>query len=263
MTYGADKKRVNMSLPIIAITGASSGIGAATARRFAQENYKVILLARRKEKLDELHQELGSNTYPFKLDVTSRQTVEQTFEEIQAKIGSIDILVNNAGGAFGLDKAQDANLDEWMDCVNVNINGLLFCTHAVLPNMVKRNQGHIINIGSVAGLYPYPGGSVYCAAKAFVHQFSLSLKADLLGTQVRSTCIEPGLTGHTEFSLNRFRGDKERAAKTYEKTTPLFAEDIANAIFFCANCPPHVNINTMEIMPTTQAFSSLTVKRGE
>lgn len=239
----------------IVITGASSGIGAAAARRFAKEGHSVVLLARRKEKLIALRDELDGRQAVFELDVTKQLSVEKVFKEI----GLVDVLVNNAGGAFGLDLAQDANLKEWEQCIEVNINGLIYCTHSVLPGMVKRNQGHIINIGSTAGTYPYPGGNVYSGTKAFVEQFSLSLRADLLGTQVRVSCIEPGLTGETEFSKVRFRGDEAKAKNVYEKTKPLKPEDIAEVIYFCATLPPHVNINTVEMMPVSQAFSPLAV----
>ena len=249
-------------MPIAVITGASAGIGAAIARRFAQAGYALVLLARRKEKLEALRHELGSkNIYAFELDVSSRDAVEKTFAMIEREIGAIDILVNNAGGAFGLDRAQEAKLDDWDQCVAVNINGLIYCTHAVLPGMVRRNQGHIINIGSVAGHYPYPAGNVYSGAKAFVHQFSLSLRADLLGTMVRVSCIEPGLLGGTEFSLVRFHGNKEKAEKDYEPTEPLQPDDVAKIAYFCAELPPHVNINTIEVMPVAQAFAPLAVHR--
>ncbi len=239
----------------VVVTGASSGIGAATARRFAKEGHSLVLLARRKDKLIALRDELNGRATIFELDVIKQILVEKVFKEI----GLVDVLVNNAGGAFGLDRAQDANLKEWEQCIEVNINGLIYCTHSVLPGMVKRNQGHIINLGSTAGTYPYPGGNVYCGAKAFVEQFSLSLRADLLGTQVRVSCIEPGLTGGTEFSNVRFRGDESKIKNVYEKTEPLKPEDIAEVIYFCATLPPHVNINTVEMMPVLQAFSPLAV----
>jgi len=244
------------------ITGASAGIGAAIARQFAQSGYRLALIARRKEKLEDLRKELGSkNIHIFDLDVSSRSAVDKTFSAIEKEVGSIDILVNNAGVALGLDRAQEANLDEWEQCIAVNINGMIYCTHAVLPGMVRRNQGHIINLGSVAGRYPYPGGNVYCGTKAFVHQFSLSLRADLLGTQIRVTCIEPGLVGGTEFSVTRFRGDKEKAKKIYEGTDPLQPEDIAKTIHFCVSLPRHVNINAIELMPVGQAFAPLAVRK--
>jgi 3-hydroxy acid dehydrogenase/malonic semialdehyde reductase len=244
------------------ITGASAGIGAAAARRFAKEGYRVVLLARRREKLEEMRQELGKeNAVVYELDVTSKTSVEETINRIENEVGPIDVLVNNAGAAFGLEKAFEANLHEWEKCVDVNIKGLLYCTRAVISGMVERDSGHIINLGSIAGTYPYPGGNVYGASKAFTHQFSLNLRADLLGTAVRVSCIEPGLVGGTEFSQTRFRGDVEKAKKVYENTQALTPEDIAEAIFFCAGAPPHVNINTVEMMPVSQASAPLSVFR--
>lgn len=240
----------------IVITGASAGIGAAVARKFSKE-YEVVLLARRKEKLMALEGELGKNVRTFALDVSSRNDVERVFQEI----GSVSILVNNAGMAAGLDPAQKASLDGWEECIDVNIKGLLFCTHAVLPGMCERNQGHIINLGSTAGTYPYPGGNVYCGTKAFVHQFSLCLRSDLLGTNVRVSCIEPGLVGGTDFSVTRFKGDVNRAKKLYEGAHALTPEDIADLIYFTVSMPAYANINSVEIMPVTQAFGSLLVHK--
>jgi 3-hydroxy acid dehydrogenase/malonic semialdehyde reductase len=246
----------------VVITGASAGIGAAAARRFAKEGHKVLLVARRRDKLEALCHELKPQDAAFiELDVADRNAVKLAFERIESEFGGVDILVNNAGGAFGLEPAQEASLDDWDTCVDVNIKGLIYCTHCALPGMVERQRGHIINLGSVAGHYPYPGGNVYCGAKAFTHQFSLSLRADLIGTQVRVSCIEPGLTSGTEFSKVRFRGDDAKARKVYENTAPLLPEDIAETIYFCASLPPHVNINTIEMMPTVQAFNPLSVHR--
>lgn len=248
----------------IVITGASAGIGAAVAHRFSQNSdYHLILLARRREKLEQLRELLGkTKTSIHEMDVTSRSEVESVFDGIEAEFGGVDILVNNAGVAFGLDKAQEAKLDEWEECIDVNIKGVLYCTHRALPLMVKRNEGHIINLGSVAGSYPYPGGNVYCATKAFIHQFSLCLRSDLLGTQVRVSCIEPGLVGGTDFSVHRFRGDEEKAKNVYADTVPLTPENIAELIYFTATLPAHVNINTLEVMPIDQAFSSLTIHKS-
>lgn len=243
---------------LIFITGASAGIGAATARRFAREGHELILAARRKDKLESLRKEIGKKVHVLELDVTSRSAVEEAFK----KAGPVDVLINNAGLAIGLDKAQESNLDDWEMTIEVNINGLLYCTHAVLPGMVQRNRGHIVNLGSVAGTYPYPGGNIYCATKAFVHQFSLCLRSDLLGTNVRVSCIEPGLVGDTEFSKIRFRGNVDKAKAPYEKTHPLTPEDVAEAIAFCVNAPPHMNINTIEMMPVCQAFAPFTINRN-
>jgi 3-hydroxy acid dehydrogenase/malonic semialdehyde reductase len=247
--------------PIVVITGASSGIGAATARRFGKENVKLVLLARRGDRLKQLQKEIAAPSLTYEVDVTDSDLVANTIAHIEEKEGPIEILVNNAGGAFGLDLAHKAHLNDWDACVDVNIKGLLYCTHAVLPHLVERNKGHIVNIGSIAGTYSYPGGNVYGACKAFVHQFSLNLKADLLGTKVRVTCIEPGLLGATEFSTVRFKGDEKRAKAVYENTRPLLPEDVAETIFFCTSVPPHVNINVLEVMPVAQASSSLSVHR--
>jgi NADP-dependent 3-hydroxy acid dehydrogenase YdfG len=195
----------------------------------------------------------------FELDVRSQGAVEEVMAEIERK-GPIEVLVNNAGLGFGLEPAYESKLEEWDQCVAVNINGLLYCTRAVLPHLVARNKGHVINLGSVAGHYPYPGGNVYGATKAFVHQFSLNLRADLLGTRVRVSCIEPGLT-ETEFSTVRFRGDVGRAKKVYADTEPLTADDIAEVIYFCTAMPERANINTVEIMPVVQASTNLAVVR--
>ncbi len=248
--------------PLVAITGASIGIGASTARRFAKEGYRLALMARRLDRLAVLQKELSTETSIYELDIRSDDAVASAFRLIEKENGPVDILVNNAGCAFGLEPAYEAKLEEWDQCVQTNINGLLYCTRAVLPSMVERNVGHIINLGSVAASYPYPGGNVYGATKAFVRQFSLNLRADLLGKKVRVSCIEPGLVEGTEFSVVRFRGDKERAKKVYEKTKPLNPDDIAEVIYFCHSLPPHVNINTIEMMPVDQAFASLPIFRG-
>lgn len=249
-----------MAKKTIVITGASAGIGAATARRFAKEGHRLVLVARRKEKLEELKNELKKHEVDiFPLDVTSRREAEKVCGEIEKKVGAVDILLNNAGAAFGLEKAHEARLDDWEKSIDVNIKGLLYCTRSFLPGMVKRNQGHILNLGSVAAHYPYPGGNVYAGTKAFVHQFSLNLRADLLGTNVRVSCIEPGLVGGTEFSVVRFGGDEKKAKTVYEKTMPLQPEDIAEVIYFCTCLPPHVNINMVELMPVAQAFAPLPV----
>lgn len=242
---------------ILFITGASAGIGAAIARRFAKEGHELILAARRKDKLEILCKELGKKAHPLQLDVTSRASVEKAFHQI----GRVDVLINNAGLALGLDKAQDSNLDDWETVVNVNINGVLYCTHAVLPGMIQRNRGHIVNLGSIAGIYPYPGGNVYCGTKAFIRQFSLSLRSDLFGTNVRVSCIEPGLVGETEFSNTRFRGNDAKAKSLYENTKPLTPEDIAETVAFCVNAPAHVNFNTIEMMPVAQSSAPLAVFR--
>jgi 3-hydroxy acid dehydrogenase/malonic semialdehyde reductase len=246
---------------LIVITGASSGIGAETARKFSLEGFPIALLARREEKLKELSLTLKNPSWIFPVDLRDSAAVQRVMTEIEKECGPIEVLVNNAGGAFGLDKSQQASLDDWDLCVDTNIKGLLYATHAVLPHLVKRNRGHIINLGSIAGSYAYPGGNVYGGTKAFVHHFSLNLRADLLGTKVRVSCIEPGLTDGSEFSLTRFKGDTEKAENVYAGTEPLHAKDVAETIYFCYQLPPHVNINTIEMMPVSQASSALAVDR--
>lgn len=248
--------------PLVLITGASAGIGASAARRFAKAGCRLALTARRLDRLEQLQRELGADATIHQLDVRLSDDVAKLFQAIEKQQGPIEVLVNNAGCGFGLEPAYQADIEEWEQCVDTNINGLLYCTRTVLPSMVKLNRGHIINLGSVAARYPYPGGNVYGATKAFVRQFSFNLKADLLGTNVRVSCIEPGLVGGTEFSTVRFRGDQERASKVYEKTQPLTPNDIAEVIFFCHSIPSHVNINTVEIMPVCQASAALAVYRS-
>ncbi len=250
-----------MKKPLVVITGASSGIGASVARRFATENYPLALAARRLDKLEALQKELGAQTTVYALDVTDPDQVTETMAEIEKSQGPIGILVNNAGLALGLEPAYEAKLSEWDTCVDTNIKGVLYCTRAVLPSMVQHNKGHIINLGSIAGTYAYPGGNVYGSTKAFIHQFSLNLRADLLGSKVRVSCIEPGLTGGTEFSVVRFRGDADKAHNLYKNTEALLPEDIAEAVYFCCSVPPHVNINTIEMMPVVQAPSALNIHR--
>ncbi len=241
------------------ITGASSGFGAATAAKLAALGWQLILVARREQRLVELQHQLGeSNCFVYPLDVGNRQAVERLFAELPTRLSHIDLLVNSAGGAIGLDAAHKADLDDWETMIRANINGLMYCTHAVLPGMVARNRGQIINIGSMAANWPYPGGNVYGATKAFVKQFSNNLRADLLGTAVRVTNIEPGLA-ETEFSLVRFKGDAEKAAGVYADTEPLVADNIAEMIVWISHQPPHVNINQLEVMPTCQAWGPLAV----
>lgn len=247
--------------PLIAITGASSGIGAAIATHFAKKGFPVALLARRLERLQPLKKEWPGKVFAFELDVTDRERVEKVFEQIEKEAGPIGVLVNNAGVAFGLEPADQANVDEWDQMIDTNIKGLVFSTRAVLPKMVKRNAGQIINLGSIAGTYPYPGANIYGATKAFVHQFSLNLRADLLGKNIRVNCIEPGLVGGSEFSLVRFRGDAERAKNIYTGTQPLTPEDVAEVVYFCHALPMHVNINTVELMPVMQASAPLAVHK--
>ena len=248
---------------IVFVTGASAGFGTAIARRFLQEGAHVIGTGRRANKLQALREELGEYFHPLPFDVGKRKEAEDAIASLPSHLSSVDILVNNAGGAVGLDPAQDANLDDWDAMIDSNVKGLVYCTRLLLPGMIARGQGHVINIGSTAGEWPYPGGNVYCGVKAFVRQFSLSIRADLLGTNIRVTEVEPGLAGGTEFSQVRFKGDEKRAAAVYKGTQPLLPEDIAEAVYWVSSRPAHVNVNTIQIMPTSQAFGPLPVKRSE
>jgi NADP-dependent 3-hydroxy acid dehydrogenase YdfG len=244
------------------ITGATSGFGAACARLFAANGWQLVLCGRRQERLDALRAELVATVpvHAFPLDVRDEAAINAAVAALPAEFAGIDLLVNNAGLALGLEPAHRCDMEDWQRMVDTNIKGLMYCTRAVLPGMVARNRGHVVNIGSVAGTYPYPGGNVYGATKAFVKQFSLNLRADLLGTRVRVTNIEPGLA-ESEFSLVRFKGDDTKAAKTYEGTQPLRPEDIADIVYWAATRPAHVNLNSVEVMPVCQAFAPLAISR--
>ncbi|QSQ22309.1 SDR family NAD(P)-dependent oxidoreductase [Pyxidicoccus parkwayensis] len=244
------------------ITGATAGFGLAIARRYLQDGARVIATGRRTERLEALRAELGERLLPVTLDITDREAVGRAVASLPADFAEVDVLVNNAGLALGLDLAQSARVEDWDVMVDTNVKGLLYCTHALLPGMVARNRGHIVNMGSIAAEFPYPGGNVYGATKAFVHQFSLNLRADLHGTAIRVTDIEPGLVGGTEFSNVRFKGDDTRAASLYANTQPLTPEDIADAVHWVTTRPAHVNINVMSLMPVVQSFGPLPVKRG-
>ena len=247
---------------IVLITGASAGFGEAMARKFVRHGHRVIATARRAGKLASLHQELGADLLPLTLDVTDKSSILQVLAGLPADWKPIDVLINNAGLALGLEPAHLASLDEWETMIETNVKGLVTMTHAILPDMVARNSGMIINLGSVAGATPMPGANVYGATKAFVDQFTRNLRADMAGTGVRTTNIAPGLCGGTEFSNVRFRGDGAAAAKIYAGTDPLTAEDIAEAAYWIATLPPHVNINFMEMMPTCQGYGVLNIKRN-
>jgi 3-hydroxy acid dehydrogenase/malonic semialdehyde reductase len=243
------------------VTGATAGFGAAVARRLVADGFKVVATGRRQERLDKLAHELGPSLLPFVQDVTGAASVAALPGSLPEAFRDIDILVNNAGLALGLSPAYDSDIADWDAMVGTNVQGLIHMTRALLPGMVARNRGHVVSLGSVAGTYPYPGGHVYGATKAFVAQFMLNLKADLVGTNVRVTDIEPGLCGGTEFSSVRFGGDQEKADNVYKGTTPLSADDIAEAISWVVRLPAHVNINRIEMMPTCQAFSPFNIKR--
>lgn len=248
----------------IFITGASSGFGAACARTFATDGNRLILAARRIDPLLALQEELAatSDIHIIPLDVRDREAVQGATESLPERFREVDILINNAGLALGLEPAHQVNLDDWDIMVDTNIKGLMYCTRFILPGMVARNRGHIVNISSTAGAWPYPGGNVYGGSKAFVTQFSRNLRCDLLGTKVRVTCIQPGMA-ETEFSKVRFKGDDEKAATVYEGAEALTAEDIAETVQWAVNRPAHVNINTLEIMSIDQAWGPFAIHRAQ
>ena len=243
------------------ITGATGDFGRAFARRFADAGAKLVLHGRNEEKLRALQDEWGGQSHLLVFDVTDKEATIEQIEAIPPEFSDIDLLINNAGGAFGLDKAHESDLEDWEAMIEMNDKALVRITRLILPGMVERKKGHIINIGSTAGNYPYPGGNVYCASKAFVKQFSLALRADLLGTNVRVTNIEPGQV-ETQFSFARFKGDAEKAKAIYDGTVNITADDIAESVFWAATLPERMNINRMEIMPTTQSFGTLPVERN-
>lgn len=248
----------------VVVTGASAGMGEATARRFAADGAKVIAVGRRAERLAVLAGDAAGNgaIHPLPLDIRDESAVRQAFSSLPGDFADVTVLINSAGLALGLGKVPDTELDDWQVMIDTNIKGVVHCTHALLPGMVERNCGHVINVGSIAGSYPYPGGNVYGATKAFTHQFSLNLKADLLGTNVRVTSFEPGMT-RTEFATVRFKGDAETAAKNYQGVEPLTADDVADLIAYIVYLPTRVNINTIEIMPLQQAFAGYAFDRRD
>jgi serine 3-dehydrogenase/3-hydroxy acid dehydrogenase/malonic semialdehyde reductase len=246
---------------IVFITGASAGFGAAMARTFVQGGHKVLISGRREDRLQALAAELGAAARPIVLDVTDKASIKSALDGLPAEWRQIDVLVNNAGLALGVTPAHESSLEDWDTMIATNVSGLVAMTRAILPDMVKRGSGTIINLGSVAGATPYPGGNVYGATKAFVEQFTLNLRADLVGTGVRATNLAPGLCGGTEFSNVRLKGNDAAAAKVYEGTEPLTAEDIANTAYWIATLPPHININRIEMMPTCQGYGPLAIKR--
>lgn len=248
---------------VIFVTGATAGFGAAITRRFVQAGHRVIAAGRRRERLDALADQLGRDkVHPLVLDVRDRDAVYAAVAGLPNEFATIDVLVNNAGLAVGLELAHAADLDGWDTMVDTNVKGLMYVTRFVLSGMVERGRGHVINLGSTAARYPYPGGNAYGATKAFVHQFSLNMRADLTGTAVRVTVVEPGLVAGSEFSTVRFRGDAARAERLYEGADALIPEDIAETVFWVATLPARVNINIIEMMPVTQSFGPLPVHRG-
>ena len=250
---------------IILITGASSGIGAACAHAFAQAGAKLILTARRHDRLeqlaDQLKQRFGTQTHLLSLDVTDREQVNSALQALPEDWAAIDVLVNNAGLSRGLDKLYEAEIQDWEEMIDTNVKGLLYVTRSLVPGMVSRGRGHVVNIGSIAGHQTYVGGSVYCATKAAVKSLSEGLKLDLLGTPVRVTSVDPGMV-ETEFSQVRFRGDGDRASSVYEGVTPLTPEDIAEIILFCVTRPAHVNISDLIVLATDQASATMVHRRN-
>ncbi|MDU4095278.1 MAG: bifunctional NADP-dependent 3-hydroxy acid dehydrogenase/3-hydroxypropionate dehydrogenase YdfG [Pantoea sp.] len=247
---------------IICVTGATAGFGQAIARRFIAAGHKVIATGRRQDRLEALKTELGENLYTLQFDVRNRAAIDEALATLPAEWQQIDILVNNAGLALGVEPAHQANIEDWETMIDTNNKGLVYMTRALLPAMVERNRGHVINLGSVAGNWPYTGGNVYGATKAFVRQFSLNLRTDLHGTALRVTDIEPGLVGGTEFSNVRFKGDDNRAENVYAGTTALTPEDVTEAVYWVATLPAHVNINTLEMMPVSQTTAGLKVAKA-
>jgi serine 3-dehydrogenase len=254
---------ISVQNQVVLLTGASSGIGAACAKTFASAGAKLILAARRWERLQQLQDELiekfdakPQQIYLLQLDVRDRSAVESAISNLSPSWSDIDILINNAGLSRGLDKLYEGKIQDWEEMIDTNIKGLLYLTRAVVPGMVSRGRGHVVNLGSIAGHQTYPGGNVYCGTKAAVKAISEGLKQDLLGTPVRVTSVDPGMV-ETEFSEVRFHGDRERAEKVYKGVTPLTPDDVADVIFFCVTRPPHVNINEVILMPVDQASATL------
>ena len=250
----------NLEGKTVLITGATSGFGLAIAQQAAKAGARLVLCGRRQERLAKLTHELGTEIYTATLDIRDASSVQIFADTLPDKFSAIDVLVNNAGLALGLNSADEADLKQWEQMVDTNIKGLMYCTRAILPKMVARNSGHIVNMGSIAGEYPYPGGNVYGGTKGFVRQFSLNLRADLLGKNVRVTLIEPGMA-ETEFSLVRFSGDKTKADNVYKGIHALSADDVADSVMWAITRPSHVNVNRLEIMPIMQAFSGFAVHR--
>ncbi|MEQ1882178.1 MAG: SDR family NAD(P)-dependent oxidoreductase [Burkholderiales bacterium] len=242
------------------ITGATSGFGAAAARKFAKAGWQVVATGRRADRLKDLTDELGAaNVYGCAFDMRSPADIQAAISGLPAAFRDIDLLINNAGLALGTAPAQKSDLQQWQQMIETNVTGLVTLTHQLLPGLITR-KGAIINISSVAALYPYTGGNVYGGSKAFVSQFSLGLRSDLHGTGVRVTCIEPGMT-ETEFTLVRTGGNQAASDTVYKGANPMTSEDIAETLFWVATLPPHMNINRMELMPVNQSFAGFQVFR--
>jgi len=245
----------------ILVTGATAGFGREIARQLVAGGHRVVATGRRRERLQALADELGPALLPFVLDMTDMAALRDLPRSLPEGWREIDVLVNNAGLALGVERAQDSDIANWEQMIATNVSGLAAITHALLPGMIARDRGYVIAIGSVAGIYPYQGGNVYGATKAFVDQFMRNLRTDVLGRHVRVTNIAPGLCSGTEFSNVRLKDD-DRAAKVYENTEALTADDIARTVSWLIALPGHVNINQIEMMPTCQAPAGLAIERG-
>lgn len=251
-----------MARRIAFITGATSGIGLATARLLAQNEFDLVICGRREDRLAQLKVELNdlwAEVHMLSFDVRNKEEVERAINSLPDKFKSIDVLVNNAGNAHGLSPIQEGSLDDWDAMIDINVKGLLYVSKAIIPGMVKRKSGHVVNIGSIAGKEVYPNGNVYCASKHAVDAINNGMRLDLNGTGIKVTAINPGLV-ETEFSMVRFKGDKERSESVYKGYEPLQAIDIAETILFVVTRPPHVNISDMIVFPTDQASSTIVNK---
>ncbi|MBP6495869.1 MAG: SDR family NAD(P)-dependent oxidoreductase [Psychrobacter sp.] len=247
----------------VLITGASAGFGKALAERLVAKGHRVIGCARRLDKLNALAENLGELFLPVVMDVSDTASIPQIIADLPVDFKQIDVLVNNAGLALGTNSAQKSSLDDWMRMVDTNIKGLIALTHAVLPAMVARDSGYIINLGSIAGNWPYYGGNVYGGTKAFVKQFSLNLRTDLVGTQVRVTNLEPGNVAGTEFSNVRYHGDDNKAAEVYDGFKNMTGDDIGDILLWLIESPAHINVNRLEVMPVAQTYNGLTIAKQD
>jgi len=250
----------SLSDSVAFVTGATSGIGQACAERLLRDGARVVAVGRRADRLAALAGRLGPRLHPLPLDVTDRAAVEAALTSLPEPFDAPDVLVNSAGMALGLEPVHRTSLEDWDRMIETNCRALVTLCRLVLPGMVARGRGHVVNIGSVAGSYPYPGGNVYGATKAFVRQFSLAIRSDLLGTPVRVTNVEPGMV-ETEFSVVRFTGDQAKADAVYAGMKPLSPADVADVVAWCVTRPAHVNVNTIELMPVQQAFGPFAVDR--
>ncbi|MCH9651175.1 MAG: SDR family NAD(P)-dependent oxidoreductase [Deltaproteobacteria bacterium] len=250
-----------MKTGTIVVTGASAGFGTALVHRYARSGWRVVAAARRTDRLEDLRAAHPRLVYPLTIDVTDAEAVRAAFTDLPADFATVDVVVNNAGLALGAEPAYRAALGDWATMIATNCNGVVNVTHALLPGLVERQRGHIINMGSVAGTHAYPGGNVYGATKAFVHQFSHNLRADLAGTPIRVTLIEPGTCAGTEFSRVRYHGDRDQALAVYDGFDAIVAEDIADAVWWTTSAPPHLDITRIEMMPTAQTPAGFAVHR--